>query len=158
MIKFRRFNLELYDKNKHYVLMKNLSRDDGVYRYVSKRFEDWLEEMPNDDKGFIVGCPYVLVKENKYVGMVGSLNITKDGIIDLWCAIDKSERNKGYASSILGELTIYLVESFTDVRLKINKGNEFSKKSVISNGYVLDELESSNDRNYDTYYYFGKKR
>lgn len=27
MIKFRKFNLEIYNKNKHYVLVKNLDTD-----------------------------------------------------------------------------------------------------------------------------------
>lgn len=158
MIEFRRFNLELYDKNKHYVLMKNLSRDEGVYRFISKRFEDWLEEMPKDKRGFMIDCPYVVVKENKYVGMFGALDRTKDGIIDLWCAIDKNERNKGYAGGILGEMTLYLIESFSDVRLRVDKSNEYSKRSVVSNGYVLDDIESSKDKDYDIYYYFGKNR
>ena len=158
MIKFRRFNLELYDKSKHYVLMKNLSRDEGVYKFISKRFEDWLDEMPKDKDKFIIDCPYVVVKDNKYIGMVGSMNKSKDGIIDLWCAIDKSERNKGHAGDILGEMTIYLVESFKDIRLKVDKSNEYSKRSVLSNGYVLDTEESNSDKNYDTYYYFGKNR
>lgn len=158
MIKFRRFNLEMYDKNKHYILMKNLSRDEGVYKFISKRLEEWLDEMPKEKEKFMINCPYVVVKENKYIGMIGSLDKTKDGIIDLWCAIDKSERNKGHAGSILGEMTIYLIESFKDIRLRVDKENEFSKKSVISNGYVLDEKESNNDKNYDVYYYFGKKK
>ena len=121
MIEFRRFNLEAYDKNKHYILMKNLSRDKGVYKFISKRFEEWLDEMPKEKGNFMIDCPYVVVKENKYIGMIGALNRTKDGIVDLWCAIDKSERNKGYAGSILGEMTIYLIESFKDIRLRVDK-------------------------------------
>ena len=158
MLKFRRFNLELYDKNKHYVLMKNLSRDKGVYKFISKRFEEWLEEMPRDNGGFMIDCPYVVVRENKYIGMIGSMNKSKDGIIDLWCAIDKNERNKGNAGDILGEMTIYLIDSFKDIRLRVDKNNEYSKRSVISNGYVLDKEESNSDKNYDIYYYFGKKK
>ena len=156
MIEFKRFNLELYDKNKHYVLMKNLSRDEGVYKYVSKRLEQWLEEMPKSSNEFVINCPYVLVRDNKYIGLIGSLDVTKDGIIDLWCAISKNERNKGNASDILGEMTIYLIESFKDIRLKIDKSNYNSKKSAINNGYVLDEDES--DKNIDVFYYFGKKK
>lgn len=159
MINFRRFNLEKYNKNKHYVLMKNLSRDSGVYKFISKRFEDWVGEMEgNKIDNFIINYPYVVVKENKYVGMVGAINMSNDGIIDLWCAIDRNERNKGYAHDILGEMTIYLIESFSDIRLKVDKQNDFSRRSVLSNGYVLDEYESNKDKVYDIYYYFGKKR
>lgn len=153
MINFRRFNLEVYDKNKHYVLMKNLSRDEGVYKYISKRFEDWLDEMPKKNKNF---TSYVVVRENKYIGMVGALDVTNDKIIELWCAIVKDERHKGNAKDILGEIAPYFVENYSDIRLRINKGNENSKKSAVRNGFVLDKVESDNE--VDVYYYFGKKR
>ena len=160
MLKFRNFNLEAYDKYKHYVLMRSLGDDENVKTFISKNFEEWLDKMPRpDDKSvFTIDCPYVIVKENKYIGMIGSMNKSRDGIIDLWCAIDKNERNKRNAGDILGKLSIYLVESYSDIRLKIDKSNKYSKKSVLSNGYVLDEEESNKDKIYDTYYYFGKKK
>ena len=35
---------------------------------------------------------------------------------------------------------------------------EASKNVAVGNGYVLDEYESSKDKENDIYYYFGKKR
>ena len=159
MIKFRRFNLEAYDKNKHYVLVKNLERNEGVLRFVSKRFEDWLNEMPVGDDSFEVNRPYVIVRDNKYVGILGTLDRSHDGIIDLWCAINSKERNKGHASDMLGEMSLYLIEKdYANIRLRINKNNIFSNKTARGkrNGYVLNEKESLKDKN--VYYYFEKKR
>lgn len=158
MIQFRRFNLESYDKNKHYVLTSKMSRDEGVQKFISPRFVEWIEKMDNKDKEFKIGKPYVIVRDNKYIGMLGTLDMTHDGIVDFWCAIDKDERGKGYGDGILGEMTIYLAEEYKDVRLRIKKWNKTSKNRAVGNGYVLDELESKNDKDDDIYYYFGKKR
>lgn len=158
MIQFRRFNLEAYDKNKHYVLTSKMSRDESVQKFISPRFVNWIDNMPKISVGFEVGKPYVIVKDNKYIGMLGALDMTHDGIVDFWCAIDKDERGKGYGDGILGEMTNYLVEEHDDVRLRIKKWNKTSKNRAIGNGYVLDEVESREDKDDDIYYYFGKKR
>lgn len=157
MIKFRRFNLEAYDKNKHYVLVRNLEMDDKVQSFVSKRFGSWLDKMPEGNEKFEVSRPYVIVRENRFVGILGTLDMSHDGIIDLWCVIDSRERNKGHADAMLGEMTLYLIEEgFSNIRLRINKNNIFSNKTAISNGYILDKDETKNDNN--IYYYFEKKR
>lgn len=159
MIKFRKFSLEAYDKNRHYVLAKNLENDKMVQKYVSKRFVSWLDKMPEGNQGFEVDSPYVIVRDNNFVGILGTLDMSHDGVIDLWCAIDKSERNKGHADAILGEMTPYLIEEgFSNIRLRINKNNIFSNKTAVGNGYILDRDDSSKD---NVYYYFensGKSR
>lgn len=158
MIQFRRFNLEAYDKNKHYVLVKKMERDKSVQEFISHRFSHWLDTMPKAKDDFQINRPYVIEKDNHYIGILGTLDMTNDGIIEFWCAIDKEERGKGYGDGILGEMTLYLVEEFKDVRLKIKKWNKTSKNRAVGNGYVLDEYESSKDKENDIYYYFGKKR
>lgn len=158
MIKFRRFNLEAYDKNKHYVLVKKMERDSDVQEFITHRFSRWIDAMPQEKEAFKVNSPYVIVKDNRYIGMLGTLDMTYDGIVDLWYAIDKNERGKGYGDGVLGEMTLYLVEEFKDVRLKIKKWNKTSKNRAVGNGYVLDEVESIKDKENDIYYYFGKKR
>ena len=148
MIKFRRFNLELYDKSKHYVLMKNLSRDEDVCRYVTKDLERWLDEMPEKKEKFV---SYAIVRDNKYVGMVGTIDITRDDNVELWCAIKKEERHKKNASEILGELSGYFGKDFSGIKLKINRSNIHSIKSALKNGFVLIDSDSRNK--IDTYYY-----
>lgn len=158
MIEFRRFNLEAYDKNKHYILSHRLERDEEVKKFISPRFVNWIDKMDNKNNSFEMGRPYVIVKDNKYIGILGTLDMTHDGIVDFWCAIDKDERGKGYGDGILGEMTNYLVEEHDDVRLRIKKWNKTSKNRAVGNGYILDEIESSQDKDNDIYYYFGKKR
>ena len=157
MIKFRKFNLEEYDKKKHYVLVKNLERDEGIKEFITPRFVSWIDNMDKGNERFSVNTPYVIVRDNKYIGMLGALDMSYDGIVDFWCGIDSKERRKGYGDEILGEMTLYLAENFKDVRLKIKKWNKTSKNRAMGNGYVIDELESREDRENDIYYYFGKK-
>ena len=148
MIEFKNFNLELYDKNKHYVLMKNLSRDEDVCRYVTKDLERWLDEMPEKKEKFV---SYAIVRDNKHVGMVGTIDITRDDVVELWCAIKKDERHKKIASNILGELLGYFGKDFSGIKLKINRSNIHSIKSALKNGFVLIDSDSRNK--IDTYYY-----
>ena len=158
MIKFRRFNLEKYDKKKHYVLVKGMERDEGVKNFITPRFVSWIDNMAKGDEEFNVDVAYVIVRDNNYIGMLGALDMSHDGIVDFWCAIDVNERKKGYGDEILGEMTLYLVENYSDVRLRIKKWNKTSKNRAIGNGYVLDEIESKEDKENDVFYYFGKKR
>ena len=147
MIKIGNFNLEVYDKYKHFVLVKNLNRDEGVCNYVSGRFEKWLDKLSEKNEKYI---SYAIVRDNKYVGMVGILDITRDNFVELWCAIKKEERHKGNAEELLGEMVDYFKEEFSGIKLKINKGNIYSIKSALNNGFVLVGKES---KDIETYYY-----
>ena len=158
MLKFRKLNLEAFDKNKHYALVRKMSRDNQIKEFISHRFVNWVEGMPNGKDDFEVGRPYVIVRDNKYIGILGTLDMSHDDIIDFWCAIDKDERSKGYGDVILREITNYLVEEHEDVRLRIKKWNKTSMNRAVKNGFVLDKEESSKDKDEDIYYYFGKGR
>ena len=154
MIQFRKFNLEAFDKNKHYTLIRKMSRDDKIKNFISHRFVNWVEDMPISKDNFEIGKPYVIVRDNKYIGILGTLDMSYDDIIDFWCAIDKDERSKGYGDVILREITNYLVEEHADVRLRINKRNKTSMNRAVKNGFILNEAESSANKEEDIYYYF----
>ena len=49
------------------------------------------------------------------------ISTARNKVIELWCAIDKEERGKGYGTDILGKMTIYLIEKFDDIRLVIER-------------------------------------
>lgn len=157
MIEFRNFKLEAYDSKKHFVLVQRMKEDRGVYDFISQNFERWVEKMPVAKSGFEVNSPYVIVKDDKYIGMLGTFDRSNDGIVEFWYVIDKTERRKGYGDVILGEMTLYLIEEFSDVRLKIKKANETSKNRAVGNGYILDKMESNANKENDVYYYFGRK-
>lgn len=157
MIHLRTINLEKFDKKKYYDLMSRLERDENVKRYFSKNLEVWLEkhQAVSDDK-IEVGKTYVIVKEHKYIGIVGSLSFSSNGILEVCYAIDKDFRGNGYGEKILAEITPYLIEhvdDLKDIKLKIDKENIASKKVAERNGYLLEE----ETKDTDVYYYFGKK-
>ena len=160
MIHLRTMNLEKIDKIKHYGLLMNLERDSKVQGYISRNFISWLDKHQaiSDDK-IEVGKSYVVCKDNCYIGIVGSLSFSNDGILEVWYTIKKNLRGRGYGEKILAEITPYLIEhvdGLNDIVLKIDTNNNASKKVAERNGYVLEEYDKELDL--DIYRYFGKKK
>lgn len=157
MIKLRTLNLEelnCKDKDGHYSLKQRLSTDEAVYRYVSKRFDTWIEE-PKEKEQYEVGKTYVITNNNQeQIGMCGSTKFTPNGVIDFWVAIDKQQRKKGYGEKIAVQITEYFlenIEGLKDISFVINKYNHRSNKVALLSGYTL--TDTKDDKNY--YRYFG---
>ena len=154
MIKVKDFYLEKFDKIDHFVFMKKLARDESVIQFVHHDLEKWLENMPNSSDEFMADCPYVIVRDNKNIGMLGTKLLDND-IVEFWYALDKDERGKKLGWHILCEMTAYLIDKFPDIRLVVKKDNQRSINIAVDNAYVLDKEESTDDKN--VYYYFGRK-
>lgn len=158
MIHLRTLNLEKIDEIEHYALIQGLGCDKEVKTYIAKDFPEWLKKQVSlGDEKIEVGKSYVIVKEHKYVGIVGSFNMSCDGILEVWYTIKKNLRGRGYGEKILAEITPYLIEhvdGLNDIKLKIDKNNKGSHKVAIRNGYVKE----GEDDNQDIYYYFGECR
>lgn len=160
MIHLRTLNLEKVSEIEHYDLIRNLERDSKVQQYISKDLSRWLSkhQAASEDK-IEIGKSYVIEKDNHYIGIVGSLSFSNEGILEVWYAIKKNFREKGYGEKILAEITPYLIEhvqGLNDIELKIDKNNKASKKVAERNGYLLEE--SDKDLGIDIYHYFGRKR
>ncbi|MDD5826570.1 MAG: GNAT family N-acetyltransferase [Bacilli bacterium] len=160
MIHLRTLNLEKVSEIEHYDLIKNLERDSKVQQYISKNLSRWLSKHQAESEDKIeIGKSYVIEKDNHYIGIVGSLSFSNEGILEVWYAIKKNFREKGYGEKILAEITPYLIEhvqGLNDIELKIDKNNKVSKKIAERNGYLLEE--SDKDLGIDIYHYFGRKR
>ncbi len=125
----------------HYLLIKRNSRDEDSIKYVSKNMEKFVSEGKTNE--FEDGKTYILKDHDKIVGFIGSKKIKSNGILELWYNIDKNERNNGYATKMLEEVTPYLIENvdgLEDIELKINKYNHPSKKSAENAGYNLYDI------------------
>ena len=141
-IKLRHLELENLDMNnqEHYLLVKRSSRDESSMKFVSKNMERFVEEPSKDT--FEDGKTYIVKDHDKIVGFVGSKKMRSNGILELWCSIDKNERSNGYATKTLEEVTPYLIENvdgLEDIELKINKYNHASKRTAEKAGYNLYE-------------------
>lgn len=160
MIHLRTLNLEKVSEIEHYDLIRNLERDSKVQQYISKDLSRWLSKHQAESEDKIeIGKSYVIEKDNHYIGIVGSLSFSNEGILEVWYAIKKNFREKGYGEKILAEITPYLIEhvqGLNDIELKIDKNNKASKKVAERNGYLLEE--SDKDLEIDIYHYFGRKR
>lgn len=160
MIHLRTLNLKKVSKIEHYDLIRNLERDSKVQQYISKDLPRWLSKHQAESEDKIeIGKSYVIEKDNHYIGIVGSLSFSNEGILEVWYAIKKNFREKGYGEKILAEITPYLIEhvqGLNDIELKIDKNNKASKKVAERNGYLLEE--SDKDLEIDIYHYFGRKR
>ena len=100
---------------------------------------------------------YVVKKDKQSIGVVGTLNLSSVGKLEIWYAIDKDLRGEGYGEKVLAEITPYLIENVSDledIELKIKKKNLASKKIEENNGYILDD--ENNDT--DIYHYFGNSK
>ena len=140
MIHLRTFNLEKINECKHYSLIKSMEMDDDVNRYVSKYFSSWISFYVSEgDEVIELEKSYVIENNNKYVGFVGSLELSSDGVLEVWYALSKEYRNKGYGEKLLGEVTSYYIENVNGVNgicLNVDKYNIVSQKVAISNGYT----------------------
>lgn len=141
MIHLRTLDLEPFGirRKGHYRLRRRLYEDQAVYNYISKHFDTFVVEPKSEDR-YEIGKSYVITDQTRQVGMLGSINLDKNGIIDLWCAIDSSFRHHGYGEKALVQMTEYLEEnmvSFKDIKLTISKANEYSNQTAISCGYNL---------------------
>lgn len=158
MIKLRNFNLEKIDKIKHYSLLMKLNRDKNINKYISHNFISFLDkhEAESDDK-MEIGKAYVVNKDKKNIGVVGTLDMSSTGVVEVWYSIDKDLRGKGYGEKVLAQVTPYLIENIkglNDIELKIDKNNKASKKVAERNGYILDD--ENKELGIDIYHYFGK--
>ena len=127
MINLRTYNLEALDRDKHYKVISKLQYDSSSCKYVSRNIARWLNNKePVSKDMFEIGKAYVLVKDNKYIGIIGAFKLDRNKVVELWCSILPDDRNKGHASKFLGEITMYLIDNvldIDDIRLKINIDN-----------------------------------
>lgn len=158
MIHLRTLNLEKIDEMEHYALIQGLGFDKEVKTYIAKDFPEWLKKQVSlGDEKIEIGKSYVIVKDHKYVGIVGSFNMSCDGILEVWYTIKKNLRGRGYGEKILAEITPYLIEhvdGLNDIQLKIDKTNQASKKVASRNGYIEDRSEREDG--IESWYYFGR--
>ena len=134
MIKLRNFNLEKIDKIKHYNLLMRLNRDKSINNYISHNFISFLDKhaAESDDK-MEIGKSYVVNKDKKNIGVVGTLNMSSTGVVEVWYSIDKDLRGKGYGEKVLAQVTPYLIENIkglNDIELKIDKNNKTTAKII----------------------------
>lgn len=158
MIKLRNLNLEKIDKIKHYSLLMKLNRDKKVNDYISHNFISFLDkhQAETDDK-MEIGKSYVVNKDKRNIGVVGTLNMSSIGVVEVWYSVDKDLRGKGYGEKILAQVTPYLIENIkglNDIELRIDRNNKASKKVAERNGYILDYEDK--ELGIDIYHYFGK--
>ena len=130
---------------------KYLAVVDGKIENKSGTLEDYLykDERNNISK--------VVNKDKKNIGVVGTLDMSSTGVVEVWYSIDKDLRGKGYGEKVLAQVTPYLIENIkglNDIELKIDKNNKASKKVALRNGYILDDEDK--ELGIDIYHYFGK--
>ena len=135
-----------------------LNRDKNINKYISHNFISFLDkhEAKSDDK-MEIGKAYVVNKDKKNIGVVGTLDMSSTGVVEVWYSIDKDLREKGYGEKVLAQVTPYLIENIkglNDIKLKIDKNNKASKKVALRNGYILDDEDK--ELGIDIYHYFGK--
>ena len=158
MIHLRTLNLQKIDEIEHYCLIQSLARDKDVTGYIAANFPEWLKKQQSENEEKIeIGKSYVIEKEGKYLGIVGSLEFSNDGILEVWYTIKKNLRGRGYGEKILGEITPHLIEhvnGVNDILLKIDERNYASKKVAARNGYI--ENSSKKENGVESWYYFGQ--
>lgn len=158
-IKLRKLSLEainLVNKD-HRIALNRASGFDGV-RYVSSNIMNLVKEPTRED---IVepGGTYILKHGEDEIGILGTKELDVTGVMELWSIINPSERNKGYATKTLEEITPYLIENIqglNDIKLVINKSNYSSKKTAINAGYKKMPENPEIISNENEYRYFGK--
>lgn len=160
MIKLRNLSLEplrTNGKSGHYSLVRRLAEDKGVYKFVSKRFSEWVEPPISEDQ-YEIGKAYVITNSNQEkIGMCGSTrgSVSFGGVIDLWFVIDEGQRGKGYGEKIVVQMTEYFLDTIPkldNISLAIKKDNIASNKIAILSGYTFDK--EHDEKNY--YNYFGR--
>ena len=153
MIELKSFKLEKLDiEGKHYGLIQGMAMDNKIKLYIARDFIKWLGEHQaiSEDK-IEVGKMYAIIEEEREIGVVGSLNLTDDGILNVIYAIKKNVRDKGYGKKILEEVTSYYLENIKGIRgikLTIDSSNKGSKRVALANGYVNKGIEDSGLENW----------
>ncbi len=99
-----------------------LNRDKNINKYISNNFISFLDkhEAESDDK-MEIGKAYVVNKDKKNIGVVGTLDMSSTGVVEVWYSIDKDLRGKGYGEKVLAQVTPYLIENIkglNDIELK----------------------------------------
>ena len=128
--------------------------------YISER----LENSQNIDRVF--DSAFVVLDGDCPIGYLYISNSRGDEVF-LEYALLKEYRGKGYASTLIDEVTDYLFEEFNirSIRLDIDPSNKSSMNVAGACGYIEDEEEYAS-RNYmgriqfvkDNYYYNSKRR
>lgn len=158
-IKLRKLSLEainLVNKD-HRIALNRASGFDGV-RYVSSNIMNLVKE-PDRDDVVVPGGTYILKHGEDDIGILGTKELDVTGVMELWCLINPSERNKGYATKTLEEVTPYLIENIqrlNDIKLVINKNNYSSKRTAVNAGYKKMDSNPDVISNEEEYRYFGK--
>lgn len=84
MIHLRTINLEKIDEIKHCCLLMRLDRDDKVRAFISRNFMEWIQKQRSvSDEKIELGKSYVVEKDNRYVGVVGSLSLDRNGFLEV---------------------------------------------------------------------------
>lgn len=157
-IKLRTLALENLDMNnsEHYILVRRSARDENSMKFVSKNMDNFVKQ-PIEESKFEDGKTYILKKDEKLIGFMGSKKLNSTGILELWCNIDGDFRSNGYATRALEEITPYLIENvdgLQDIKLRIDKYNHASKKTALKAGYNLVDV----DDKIEEYRYFGGEK
>lgn len=148
-------NLNLNDMD-HYCLIKNNENDFTTKKYISNNLMKFVKE-GNDEYHFETGKTYILKDKRKLVGLIGTKKMRPNGVVELWCNIDKTFRGMGYGKKSLEEITPYMIENvdgLNDIELMINRSNYPSKHMAEEVGYI--KTDDSGDIN--KYNYFGNSK
>ena len=92
--------------------IKTPYNDKNINKYISHNFISFLDkhEAKSDDK-MEIGKAYVVNKDKKNIGVVGTLDMSSTGVVEVWYSIDKDLRGKGYGEKVLAQVTPYLIEN-----------------------------------------------
>ena len=140
----------LIDMIDHNIFDKKYKTTDEETKYVDNQISQMKSQYGDNDETFLAAV-------KQYLGVVGTLDMSSTGVVEVWYSIDKDLRGKGYGEKVLAQVTPYLIENIkglNDIELKINKNNKASKKVALRNGYILDDEDK--ELGIDIYHYFGK--
>ncbi len=83
MIKLNSVYIESYDQYKHAKLVRKLTKDEGVYRYISKNFSDWINKSSDELNREKEMKSYVIYNSDKEnVGMCGFNKIYSNNVVE----------------------------------------------------------------------------
>ena len=136
----------------HIDFIKKIDNDSDIKKYLypyNATFDDFIDSRV---AGFdIFNNFYIVYYENRIIGYIEIENY-KNVFIN--CALLKNERNKGFGSKILSELTSYILSNYPNV-LSVNtiirNENQASIHATMKSGFEFIE-------NKDGFSTYGKKR
>lgn len=150
IINLKNFRLEQMNitKKEHLELIKEFERDDLVKKYLFPYKESFCDMVSENDYSYKVFHTFFVVYfQDKPIGYV---EIESPNNTYLNYALLRSERKKGYASMLLKELSLYLLENYEEVKSVnaiIRKNNLDSINVVKKAG--LSKIEE--DSSFETY-------